>query len=214
MGTFSSRLPANPLRCKEVLSSAVTDQGDLLDITELTRRLITGDESAYRIFFDAYVDRLSRYLLVVTGGDETAMRDALQETLRRVVHHIHIFSDEAVLWSWLTVLARSARADESRKHRRYFAFLDRFKQQAAIDIEVTRDDHRLDHLDRILDRCLSRLPSDERELMELKYFEHFSVREIAANLQSTEKAVESRLTRVRKKLKQAILAELRHEPHE
>jgi DNA-directed RNA polymerase specialized sigma24 family protein len=38
------------------------------------------------------------------------------------------------------------------------------------------------------------------------------VREIAAELQTTEKAVESKLSRIRRKLKDAVLAELNHEP--
>ena len=40
---------------------------------------------AYRTFYDAYFGRLSRYLWVVTAGDEHAVREALQETMRRVV---------------------------------------------------------------------------------------------------------------------------------
>ena len=45
--------------------------------------------------------------------------------------------------------------------------------------------------------------------MEQKYFERESVRDIAARLQTSEKAVESRLVRVRYKLKEAVLDELR-----
>ena len=55
------------------------------------------------------------------------------------------------------------------------------------------------------------LPPDERELVERKYFARESVREIAASLQITEKAVESRLTRVRLKLKAETLNGLKHE---
>jgi DNA-directed RNA polymerase specialized sigma24 family protein len=95
-------------------------------VAVLTRRMVQGDETAYRTFYDAYFDRLSRYLLVVTAGDEDAAREALQSGLVRVVRHIKIFTSEAVFWSWLTVLARSALSDQRRKRRRYLAFLDRF----------------------------------------------------------------------------------------
>jgi RNA polymerase sigma factor (sigma-70 family) len=56
--------------------------------------------------------------------------------------------------------------------------------------------------------CLS---VEERALLELKYFEHRSVREIAQQLQTSEKAIESRLVRARRNLKQLLLAELKHE---
>ncbi len=165
---------------------------------------------AYRVFSDAYFSRLSRYLLVVTGGNEEAMREALQDTFRRVVRHIRVFDDEAVFWSWLTVLARSAHADEGRKRRRYLAFLDRFTRHAASDPPVEING-RETLLGDVLTRHVASLPSDERELIERMYFRRESVREIAAWLHTTEKAVESRLGRIRRKLKDTMLKELKDE---
>jgi DNA-directed RNA polymerase specialized sigma24 family protein len=49
-------------------------------------------------------------------------------------------------------------------------------------------------------------------LVEQKYFARRAIREIAGELQTTEKAVESKLSRIRRKLKDAVLAELNHEP--
>ncbi len=182
------------------------------DIAALTRRLVAGDDQAYRMFYELYFDRLWRYLLVVTAGDEHVAREALQGTLTRVVRHIRVFSDEAVFWSWLTVLARSARADDRRKRRRYLAFLDRFTREAPAAPEpasTARDDARLDE---VLREAMAELPADERELLEAKYSAEQPVREIATQLQTTEKAVESRLGRIRRKLKDAVLAQLHHEP--
>ena len=170
-----------------------------------------GEEGAYRTFYDAYFHRLSRYLLVVTAGDEDATREALQGALVRVVRHIKRFQDEAVFWSWLTVLARSALSDQARKRGRYLAFLDRFTQHARVGLSIS-DDHEADNqLLAFLDRGLEDLPSQERDLVERKYFTRQSVREIAGELQTSEKAIESRLVRIRRKLKEAVLHELRHE---
>lgn len=165
---------------------------------------------AYRIFYDAYFGRLSRYLLVVTAGNEDAMREALQETFRRVVKHIRVFTDEPTFWSWLTVLARTSLSDEGRKRRRYLAFLDRFTRHATIAAEPELDG-RGAQLGERLERHVAFLPADERELIEWKYFERQPVREIAARLQATEKTIESRLGRVRRKLKEAVVAELKDE---
>jgi RNA polymerase sigma-70 factor (ECF subfamily) len=178
------------------------------DIAELTRQLVDGNEMAYRTFHETYCFRLSRYLLVIASGNEQATRDALQETYRRVVRHIRIFSDEATFWSWLTVLARSAFADEGRKRRRYLAFLDHFRHHVAIAPARLANDP----LGESLEHHLSCLPVDERALLEAKYSERQPVREIATRLEITEKAVESRLTRIREKLRQAVLADLKHDP--
>lgn len=170
-----------------------------------------GDETAYRTFYEAYFDRLSRYLLVVTAGDEEAAREALQSTLLRVVRHIKVFPSDAVFWSWLTVLARSALSDQNRRRRRYLAFLDRFTWHSRTQQAFPDDPEADARLAALLETNLGALPLDERRLVEAKYFERRSVREIAGDLSLSEKAVESRLVRIRQKLKTAILDGLTHD---
>jgi RNA polymerase sigma factor (sigma-70 family) len=63
----------------------------------------------------------------------------------------------------------------------------------------------------LLERHLAALPADEKRLVEGKYLEGRSVRELAEELQTSEKAVESRLVRVRRKLKEALLLGLKNE---
>jgi RNA polymerase sigma-70 factor, ECF subfamily len=197
-------------------SNAVADSsgvaaGASLPVAALTRALVQGDEAAYRTFHETYVRRLSRYLLVITRGNEDAAREALQATLVRVVRHIKVFPDETQFWNWLTVLARTALADQRRKQQRYFAFLDRFTVHARTEAVVANNGAADARLLALLDRGLHALPQDDREVVERKYFNRQSVREIAEELQSTEKAVESRLTRVRRKLKEILLNELKHD---
>ena len=63
-------------------------------------------------------------------------------------------------------------------------------------------------LHELLARKVSALPPEERQLIAQKYLLRRSVREIAAAQQTTEKAVESKLSRVRRKLKEDILGGL------
>jgi RNA polymerase sigma-70 factor (ECF subfamily) len=181
------------------------------DIAALTRAMARGDEAAFREFYDAYFDRLLRYLLVVTGGHEEAAREALQLALVRVVRHVKPFEAEEKFWSWLTVLARSALSDQTRKRRRYLAFLDRFTQHARVELTDQGNSQPDTKLLALLDRSVAALPPDERALVERKYFARRSVREIAGELQMSEKAVESRLVRIRRKIKDTMLAGLNHE---
>ena len=180
-----------------------------IDISALTARMAAGDEDAYRMFYELYSQRLLRYLLVVTGGREEPARDALQLALLRVVRHIRRFESEDTFWSWLTVLARSAVVDEERKRHRYLAFLDRLFRREQIEAATNVEaDTRLQEL---LTANLDTLPWDERELIRRKYFARESVKEIAADTGATEKAIESQLVRIRRKLKADILARLNHE---
>lgn len=192
-------------------AAAGAGSSDPLDIDALTRRLVSGDDHAYRQFYHAYYDRLSRYLLVVTAGNEDAVHEALQRTLMRVVKHIRVFPSEEIFWSWLTVLARSSVTDEHRRRRRYLAFLDRFASNPSVEDSSLNGDGGGERLRELLNRNLASLPPEERTLLERKYFEHRSVRDIAELEQVSEKTIESRLVRVRRKLKAAVLAALHDE---
>jgi len=186
--------------------------GPSFDVADVTSRMVKGDEMAYRLFYDEYYGRLRRYLFVVTAGNEDTARDALQSALLRVVKHIRTFSNENEFWSWLTVLAKTALFDQTRKRKRYWSFLERFTRHTevlqSIDTDVDSDSQLLT----LLEQNLATLPSDEKGLIESKYLEGASVREIAEDFQTTEKAVESRLVRIRRKLKASLLESLKHEP--
>ncbi|HTI98815.1 MAG TPA: sigma-70 family RNA polymerase sigma factor [Dongiaceae bacterium] len=198
------------METRETAQSAPESGADL-SVAVLTRALARGDEPAFRQFYAAYFDRLLRYLLVVCAGDETAAREALQQTLVRVVRHVKPMETEAQFWNWLTVLARSARADESRRQRRYLAFLARFTRQQETGKATPTPARAEDRLQTLLATQLAKLPPAEQQLLTEKYLDRRSVRDIATGEQITEKAVESRLTRIRRKLKTAILAELKNE---
>ena len=179
-------------------------------VPALTGRMARGDEAAFHEFFRRYFDRLLRYLLVVTRGREEVAREALQLTMLRVARHVRRFESEPVFWSWLTVLARSAAIDEQRRGRRYATLLERFFREAS-ENDASGADETDARLERWLAACLATLPDDERDLLERKYLEGACVRELAQELETTEKAIESRLVRVRRKLKQSLLAQLNRE---
>jgi len=169
-----------------------------------------GEDAAFREFHQRYLPRLLRYLLVVARGNEDAAREALQLTFVRVARHVRRFDSEAVFWSWLTVLARSSFVDEARRQTRYHGLLARFFQERPKPPPA--DDRNPEELFlTLLQAEMARLPDDERALLEQKYFDGQAVRELAGERQLTEKALESRLGRIRRKLKTAVLDRLRHE---
>jgi RNA polymerase sigma-70 factor (ECF subfamily) len=180
------------------------------NIAALTARMARGEEEAFRAFQGAYFLRLLRYLFMMTRGEEEAAREALQLTLVRVARHVRRFDSEAAFWSWLTVLARSAVVDEARKRKRQASLLHRFFQWQQVDNQPTDHEAR-GRLLALLEQSVSDLSMEERALVERKYFAGESVREIADSLNATEQAVESRLVRVRRRLKELLVARLKHE---
>jgi RNA polymerase sigma-70 factor, ECF subfamily len=171
--------------------------GGETEIAALTTDMARGGEDAFREFYDRYFNRLLGYLLVLTRGHEDVAREALQTAMLRVVKHVRRFESEPAFWSWLTVLARTALVDQERKRNRYVELLDRFGGENVPASET--------HLVECLKQSVATLPPDELVLIERKYFEGEAVAHIAASLNLSEKAVESRLGRIRQKLKQQTL---------
>jgi len=189
--------------------SAATEPG--AEIRRLTAALAAGEEKAFREFHVTYFDRLFRYLIVVTRGDEEAARDALQETFTRVVRHARQFECEEKFWSWLTVLARSAAADAGRKQRSYWRLLSRYAMSWMSLQAVPSEGDTDEHLHTLLLEELRELDADDRVLVERKYLHGASVRELAIQSNLTEKAIESRLSRARRKLREKLFERLKHE---
>jgi RNA polymerase sigma factor (sigma-70 family) len=177
-------------------------------VAVLTRRLAAGDETAFREFHALYFDRLYYFLLVVTRGQEHAAQDALQETLLRVVRYAREFETEEAFWGWLKVVARNAARDGGRKQRRYLALLERFSFDRAEphDASPPHDDERL-HA--ILHEALTEIDGADRALIEGKYLRGATVLELAQETGLTEKAVESRLLRLRRHLAERLREKLR-----
>ena len=177
-------------------------------IAGLTRRLAAGDEEAFREFHARYFDRLYQFLLVVERGQEEQAREALQQTLLRVARYARGFETEEAFWGWLKVLARSAARDAGRKERRYLALLRRFAfglhdEPAAAP---TGDES---FLGATMEDCLAELEEEDRCLFEGKYAEGATVKELSRQTGLTEKAIESRLLRLRRNLRERLLNKLR-----
>ena len=177
-------------------------------VLPLTRGLAANDEEAFREFHQLYFDRLYHFMLAVTRGQEDEAQEALQETLLRVLRYARPFETEDAFWSWLKVVARSTARDRGRKQQRYLKLLQSFALRGQYQVEVQTFDEE-DHLRGLLDESLGELDPQDRQLVEGKYLGEATVRELSARTGLTDKAVESRLLRARRDLRQRLLQKLR-----
>lgn len=176
------------------------------DAASLTAGIRAGNEEAFRAFHELYFDRLYQFLLIVARGNEEEARDALQETLLRVIRYARKFDNEDAFWSWLKVVARSAARDAGRKQHRYFNLLKKFARHSETQFPSANSTPSLGEL---LDESLEELPASDRDLIRAKYLHGASVRELAAERGLTEKAVESLLLRLRQRIREFILNKLK-----
>jgi RNA polymerase sigma factor (sigma-70 family) len=181
-----------------------------LDLLRITAAIRTGNEAAFQIFYEHYCDRLYRYLLVLTSGNEDLSRELMQITMTKVVRAMKPISDERSFWSWLSTIARNAFLDACRKSRRQPGMVPlSASEMDVINLPAPADED--SPLLQALDDCLGALEPGDRNLIDAFYFGDASQQAIAQRERTTPKAVESKLARIRQRLRENILKRLRHE---
>jgi RNA polymerase sigma-70 factor (ECF subfamily) len=177
------------------------------DILALTRAVRRGDAEAFSRFYDLYSFRLYKFLLVLARGDEHEARDVCQAVFIKLAKRCEVFGDERRFWAWLCAVAKNAFVDHWRTRQRLSRFVP-LEELSAEPNSRANPEHRLGE---ILRDALAALPPDERELIQAAYVDKRPLRELADEAGQTYKAVESRLGRLRQKLKEQVLKDLRHE---
>jgi RNA polymerase sigma factor (sigma-70 family) len=177
------------------------------NLLALTSAVWRGDAEAFSRFYDLYSFRLYKFLFALTRGKEDEAREACQAVFIKLAKRCDLFEDESKLWAWLRVLAKNAYVDQWRARQR----LNRFVPLEELPTEPAARLMPEDRLGEILREALQAMPSDESELLRAAYVDKRPLQELAAEAGLTYKAVESRLGRLRQRLKTQLLKGLRHE---
>jgi RNA polymerase sigma factor (sigma-70 family) len=184
---------------------ANADSARLADLTSAIRR---GDEAAFTRFYELYNLRLYKYLLVLAKGDELEAREVLQIVVLKFATKMEVFDEERRLWGWMCRLGRNAFVDRYRSHRRDGRHVVPLAESGQQPSGEAAADNLLAHS---LDAALASFTAEEAELLRAAYIDDRPLQELANEAGQTYKALESRLGRLRKKLKESMLNHLRHE---
>ena len=129
------------------------------DVAVLTRAMVRGDEAAWVSFHREYAGRIHRYLLVLLKGDDEVASEVLQVTFTRIARHVREFSEEVVLWHWVTRLARTVVIDELRKRGRREESLRELAQEPMAQAGSS-------DWSELLQQALAQMEIPERELLQ------------------------------------------------
>ena len=180
----------------------------------LARRILGGDEAAFRDLFDRFFPRLYRFALARVPRDPEAARDIVQQTFCQAIERLDTYRGEAALYTWFCQICRNAVADHYRRNSRSAgrvvlledlpdarAILESF---AAPEADEPETGAMREQVHRLVEATLDALPGRYGEALEWKYIDGLSVREIAERMSLGEKATESLLTRARESFREAI----------
>ena len=180
----------------------------------VARRILGGDEAAFRDLFDRFFPRLYRFALARVPGDPDTARDIVQQTFCRAIERLDTYRGEATLYTWFCQICRNLVADHYRRNSRSgsrVVLLEDLPDARAVleslaapEADEPETGVLREQVHRIVEATLDALPGRYGEALEWKYIDGLSVHEIAQRLSLGEKAAESLLTRARESFREAI----------
>ncbi len=161
----------------------------------LVRRIMGGDEDAFRALVERYQKRL--YWLaydILLDGEEA--RDAVQEAFIRVHAALDRYDPQRDFQNWIYRIARNLAIDSLRRRRRRATLVGEIEplltpqesQESSASTNETRER---------VDRALAQLPMEYRLALTLREFHGLSPREIARVTDCTYPTARWRLHRAR-----------------
>jgi len=177
-----------------------------LTVPELSRAIVAGEASGFEEFYRRYASRVYGLLMVLTNARDELARDLLQVVMLRAARKFKPATNDEAIWAWLATIARNAfidyiRSEERRQRREESASFQAAPGSAGPSEELTA----------ALAQALDQLDPDEQTLIREFYFNDRSQAVIAANNETTVKALQSRLARIRRRLKEILTRTLEHE---
>lgn len=184
----------------------------------LVERLIRMDEAAWGRFCRLYGPPLLGFVRYVLRFDVFQAEEVVQMTLVRCVRSIHSFDpSRGPLWAWLKAIARNESHTLARRDQKTAVEYPQssFPPEIIEQILQTLDTAFLP--DEILSRndvhflvqdVLLSLPERQGTVLTKKYLEELSVAAIARQMNTSEKAVESLLSRSREAFRSAFKTRL------
>lgn len=179
-----------------------------LDDKRLVKQLLAGDQRAFDRFFADNFARLYRFASVRLNDDPEGAREVVQIALTRAVRKMHTYRAESALFTWLCAICRNEISDWLRHQSRYrdhIVLVEDFPDvQAAVDsFQAPHTDSPERHYQRVealrlIQVALDRLPANYGNVLEWKYVEGHSVKEIAVRLQIGTEATQSLLARAKR----------------
>ncbi len=186
-------------------------EADALDRADM-EKLQAGQEAALNDLMARHATSIFHFLCRLTGHEDDA-NDLAQETFVRVFKSRDSFRTEQKFSTWLYAIAANLARNHFRWHKRHpnisleaespeteQSLASTLPANSPTPTETTLANERA----RAVRGAVDQLPEEMREVMVLCEWEERSVAEAAAILETTPKAVESRLYRARQILRERL----------
>ena len=170
----------------------------------LAARFRAGDEAAFAAVFDGWSGAVHRLALRIVR-DASDAEDVVEETFWQAWRQRETFDGRrGGLTAWLLTIARSRALDRLRASGRRREVSSDEPDAPVLAAEPVRDAAEVEELRRMVGAALVELPRDQRQAIELAYFEGLSQTEIAERTGVPLGTVKTRVRLAMVKLRDAL----------
>ena len=165
----------------------------------LIERTKKGDKDAFELLVNLYIQALYKYLLFHVKSSTDA-NDIAQETMLSIWQSIVTYEYRSSFKTWMFSIAKRRLADYYRKNSRN-EILPLTDFENVVTIENNLDDS-IESMD--VEQALTKLNSEDNELVFLVFQAQFSYQEISELLDIPIGTVKSRMSSIKAKLKNLL----------
>lgn len=167
---------------------------------ELARK----DPKAFRYFYDAYYKEVFLFIYRRTD-DESLSADISQQVFLKAMQNLHQYKDRGLtMLSWLLRIALNELAQHFRDSKKMRVVC---VEQTGIEEIWDADDAQLIEKREVVFNTLKSLPSDDLEMIEMRFFEKRSFKEIGEIKNITENHAKIKLHRLLDKIRKKLPVE-------
>ncbi len=167
-----------------------------------------GNQAAFRFLLDTYWVNVFNYQLKRTKSENDA-EDITIQTFSKAFDKIHTFDDRYVFKTWLIAISKNVHIDLLRKKKTSIPSETTIDQEEKIYLVVdenpTPEDKiiREQNLEKLL-RDIKQLKLKYQEIIQLRYFQELSYKEISTQINEPMNNVKVKLLRAKKLLAEII----------
>ena len=164
-------------------------------------KVLKGDTNSFANLVDKYKDLVYSLVIKMTKNREEA-EEISQDTFIKAFQNLEKFKGESKFSTWLYKIAYRTCLDTLKKnknHRSNYDINEITLNQIKSTDSILNDLERKDRAN-VMKDCLDKLPSEERSILWMFYFDELSLKEIIEVTNLSEANLKVKLHRARKRL--------------
>lgn len=165
-------------------------------------RLAKKQQEYFGMLYEKYFEQIFRFVFRRLGGDEETAGDLTQQTFIKAMANMDRYTDKGLPFSsWLYRIAQNEVSMHFRSSKKTVSIT--IEQQSVLSLldDVTSSHHMsLEEQEKLI-RLLNELEQEQCDLVELRYFQGVSFKEISEIYNISEANAKMRVYRILEKLK-------------